>query len=247
MASNTALSQTIQSLTLSKIRELKKLRDAYESHKAEIFNVAQNCADQHGRLNHLLAGTKELYPGASRDVTIRHIEQWLDQSKYDSSIPPEMLQGFEKTLMAKLDAHSRKLSLADLYARLLTEWMNPSSGDQRSEENPDEDDFLVVEERQMQRLQQLCDQFEAAVFEPLETNEQEIQSFLKDLFPKEEHKAALIGFYSEFLPLVPTKRGEESSKYCMRMYERGIAKFQEAGQPQLAQVYQAKLAELRAK
>lgn len=197
MASNTALSQTIRSLTLSKIRELKKLRDAYESRKTEIFNVAQNCAERHGRLNHLLDGAKELYPGASRDVTIRHIERWLDQAKYDSSIPSEMLQGFEKTLMAKLDAHSRKLSLADLYARLLTEWMNPPSGDQSGEENPDEDDFLVVEERQKQRLQQLCDQFEAVVFEPLETNEQDIQSFLEDLFPEEEHKAALIRLRSK--------------------------------------------------
>jgi len=68
---------------------------------------------------------------------------------------------------------------------------------------------------------------------------------LESLCETPEHKAALIAFYGEFLPLIPTKRGEESSKYCMQMYERGIKKFQEAGQPQLAAAYQQKLAQLK--
>ncbi|EAW12386.1 uncharacterized protein ACLA_063540 [Aspergillus clavatus NRRL 1] len=190
MASNSALSQTIQALTLSKIRELEKLRNAYESRKAEILDGAKNSPDQHKRLNHLLAGTKELDPGASRDVTIGHIERWLDQARYDSSIPADMLQRFEKTLMAKLDARSRKLTLADLYSRLLTEWMNPPSSTD-GDDSADEEDFLVVEERQKQRLRQLCDQFEAAVFRPFETSEANIHTFLEDLFPAEEQQAAL--------------------------------------------------------
>ena len=68
---------------------------------------------------------------------------------------------------------------------------------------------------------------------------------LESLCDSPDHKAALIAFYGEFLPLIPTKRGEESSKYCMQMYERGIKKFQEAGQAQLAQAYQLKLAQLK--
>ena len=56
----------------------------------------------------------------------------------------------------------------------------------------------------------------------------------------------LVEFYVSFLPTVPKKRGEEPSKYCMQMYERGVARFQEFGQPQLAQVYQAELAKLKA-
>ncbi|RHZ66727.1 uncharacterized protein CDV56_105863 [Aspergillus thermomutatus] len=194
MASNSALSQTIQSLTLSKIRELEKLRNTYQSRKFEILKSSAACDDQFDRLKHLLAGAKELYPGASRDVTIGHIERWLDQARYDSSIPSKMIEGFEETLIAKLDAHSRKLGLADLYARLLTEWMNPSSDDTsnpKARDDPDDEDFLVVEERQKQRLQQLCDQFEAVVFKPLETNEQEIHTFLEDLFLGDEQEVAL--------------------------------------------------------
>jgi hypothetical protein len=193
MASNTALSQTIQSLTLSKIRELEKLRNTYQSRKSEILRVSAACDDRVDRLTRLLAGTKEVYPGASKDITIGHIEQWLDQARYDSSIPSKMIEGFEETLISKLDAHSRKLSLADLYARLLTEWMNPSNGtsNPKVKDDSDNEDFLVVEEHQKQRLQQLCDQFEAVVFEPRETNEQDIHAFLEDLFFGDEGKRAL--------------------------------------------------------
>ncbi|PKX89282.1 uncharacterized protein P174DRAFT_454964 [Aspergillus novofumigatus IBT 16806] len=193
MASNAALSQTIRSLTLSKIRELEKLRNTYQSRKSEILKVSAAYDDRFGRLTHLLAGTKELYPGASKDVTTGHIERWLDQARYDSSIPSKMLEGFEETLISRWDAHSRKLSLADLYARLLTERMIPSSGtsNPKAKDDSDDEDFLVVEERQKQRLQQLCDQFEAVVFEPRETNEQRIHTFLEDLFLGDEGKRAL--------------------------------------------------------
>lgn len=55
----------------------------------------------------------------------------------------------------------------------------------------------------------------------------------------------LVQFYQEFLPLVPTKRGNDPSKYCMSMYERGIQQFQQAGQAPLAQAYQGKLQALK--
>ncbi|KAF4229982.1 hypothetical protein CNMCM8980_004589 [Aspergillus fumigatiaffinis] len=171
MAANTALLQTIQSLTLSKIRELEKLRNTYQSRKSEILRVSAACDDRVDRLTRLLAGTKE----------IRLVNSLEDD------------RGVEETLISKLDAHGRKLRLADLYARLLTECMNASNGtsNPKAKDDSDDKDFFVVEERQKQRLQQLCDQFGAVVFEPRETNEQEIHAFLEDLFLGDEGKRAL--------------------------------------------------------
>lgn len=56
----------------------------------------------------------------------------------------------------------------------------------------------------------------------------------------------LLKFYASFLPVIPQKRGNDPSKYCMEMFERGIAKFKEFGQPQLAAIYEAQLAKIRA-
>ncbi|KAJ5661816.1 reverse transcriptase [Penicillium maclennaniae] len=187
------LSRTLQSLTRSKIHELKKQRSEYESRKAEVLVAAAQRSILRDKVACLLAGTKELAPGASHDNAISNIEHWIEQAKYDSSIPLEKLEEFETHLRNALDAHSRKLSLADLYSRLLTEWMNPPSNqtNEAVEFSSEGDDFLFVDERQKQRLKQLCDQFERTVFEPYETEPIAIDSFLSGLFPTEKSKNAL--------------------------------------------------------
>ncbi|KAJ5126027.1 reverse transcriptase [Penicillium atrosanguineum] len=187
------LSRTLQSLTRSKIHELKKQRSKYESRKAKVLVTAAQCSALRDKVACLLAGTKELAPGASKDNAILNIEHWIEQAKYDSSIPSEKLECFETHLCNALDAHSRKLSLADLYSRLLTEWMNPPSNqtNEATKASSEDDDFLLIDERQKQRLKQLCDQFERTVFEPHQTDQIEIDLFLSGLFTTEKSKNAL--------------------------------------------------------
>lgn len=55
----------------------------------------------------------------------------------------------------------------------------------------DADDSFELVERQRQRLGELVDKFESVVFEPLETDEAEIVSFLDKLFPDEESQKEL--------------------------------------------------------
>lgn len=57
--------------------------------------------------------------------------------------------------------------------------------------------------------------------------------------------AALLRFYSEFLPTVPKTRGGSPSGYCILMYERGIKKFREHGQEQVAAALEQELAKIR--
>ncbi|GLB07723.1 hypothetical protein AtubIFM57258_003085 [Aspergillus tubingensis] len=218
-----ALSQTLRSLTQSKIRELEKRRKIYEADKAAILEAAHSSQDARQRLEGLLEGARELCPSASSDPTMGNIERWVHQSIYDSSIPPQKLQEFEAQLLRKLNIQSRKLDLADLYSRLLTEWVDPpQQAAQDESEMVVDDDYMVVDERQKQRLQQLCDQFDASVFEPLETNEWQIRAFLDDLFPDEESVNALVNlrrqvrndttsFWEEHEPFTAL-----SVEYCVR-------------------------------
>lgn len=189
------LTRTLRSLTRSKIYELEKQRDAYELRKNEALTGADRCLTLRERVEHLLVSTRKLLPALNRDANISNIEHWVDQARFDSSIPTEKLEGFEKYLRNKLEPHSRKLQLADLYSRLLTEWMNPPSAGKNTETaSAEADDFLVVEERQKQRLQQLCDQFEAMVFKSHETDPFEIVAFLDALFPGGEQMQLLRNF-----------------------------------------------------
>ncbi len=56
----------------------------------------------------------------------------------------------------------------------------------------------------------------------------------------------LVLFYQEFLPLVPQKRNDAPTKHCLQMYQRGIDRFEQAGQAGLAQTWGAQLALLKA-
>ena len=190
------VSRTLQSLTRSKIHELGKQRKTYESQKTEELANADRCATLRERVEYLLASVRKLCPNLKNVTETSNIEHWVQQAKFDSSIPPEKLQEFEKYLRNKLEVQSRKLRLADLYSRLLTEWMNPPSEmgqtDESSSHEPD--DFLVLENKQKQRLEQLCDQFETTVFEPYDTDPIKIKDFLDSLFQNEDQMKELNSF-----------------------------------------------------
>ena len=195
-------SQTVLSLTQSKARELEKQRKTYETDRTALLQSAKDHSNVHERVDLILSAlVNDLQPQASKDPMVANISRWMQQARYDSSITEDMLKGFEKHLLQRLETRSSKLAMADLYSRLLMEWVNALSGkdkdgnaNARTNEDarsPSEGGYEVVDDRQKQRLQKLCDQFESAVFEPLETNEGDINAFLSGLFPKDEDKKAL--------------------------------------------------------
>jgi hypothetical protein len=114
------LSKTLQSITLSKICELESRHKSYETRKREYLAKADATGDERDRLACLLEAVRELSPTASKDASLNNLQRWLDQSRYDASIPISKLVSFNHQLRAKLDIQSRKLDMAHLYSRLLT-------------------------------------------------------------------------------------------------------------------------------
>lgn len=114
------LSKTLQSITLSKIRELESRHKSYETRKSEYLAKADAAADERDCLACLLEAVKELYPPAAKDSGLTNLKRWLDQSRYDASVPVSKLASFNRQLRAQLDIQSRKLDIAHLYSRLLT-------------------------------------------------------------------------------------------------------------------------------
>lgn len=193
---SSVLSQTMQSISLTKIRELKKQRDRYESRKNEVLSAAdEHSGNIRERITQLLGGVKNLCePGLALDTRVLNIDLWLQQSTYDPSVPPQMLQSYETLLRSKLEVQSRKLRIGYLWSRLVTEWMNSSTP---MSEVPGSDDELSDTERQEKRLEELCDKFEEVVFTPLETDEAKIEQYMQDLFSSDDAKSALESLRSD--------------------------------------------------
>jgi hypothetical protein len=183
-SSTAALSRTLKTITLTKIRELEKQRKAYAQSKNAVLQAAKQVdADHRAKISLLLNGVEDLNPSSSSEVDLSNIRRWLEQSHFDSSIPDSMLHEFEEQLRSQLDVQTRRLDLGALYSRLLTEWLNPteSGNEQVTFEDPGALDgpFEVVEK---DRLNQLKDKFKSVVFTPLETEEVEISLYLESLF-----------------------------------------------------------------
>ncbi|KAK6087808.1 hypothetical protein SCUP234_01447 [Seiridium cupressi] len=186
------LSRTLQSISVTKTQEIEKQRARYEECKNGALEQADQFPnDPHKRIARLARGLLDLYPEATHDQKVKNIKYWLQQARYDASVPAEMLHAWEEVLRSKLEVQSRKLGLAHLYSQLVTEWMNPANP---IGEVPVVDDasFEIVD-RQKERLQELCDKFERVVFEPLETDEVEIDLFMSDLFEGDEASKSLEG------------------------------------------------------
>ncbi|KAK4190306.1 hypothetical protein QBC35DRAFT_542418 [Podospora australis] len=186
------LSKTLQSITLSKIRELESRHKSYEDRKLAFLTRVDAASDERDQLAILIEAFRELDPGAHDDPSLANVERWLSQSRYDASIPVSKLASFGRQLRLKLDHQSRKLDMAHLYSRLLTEWMDQYSAQPAPAPNADEDgDSFEVVERQRQRLSELVDKFESVVFTPHETSDGEIRGFIDRLLPDEESQQAL--------------------------------------------------------
>ncbi|KAK2042812.1 hypothetical protein LZ31DRAFT_469603 [Colletotrichum somersetense] len=221
------LSKTLQSITVTKIRELEKRRAQYESRKSKILQDADRHLSPGERIACLLRGVKELYYTNGYNVYssgVDNIDSLLAQSKYDASVPPHMLQSAEDLLRSNLDVQSHKLSMAHLYSSLVTEWMSPGDpmeGTTAAALAEKESSFEVID-RQKERLQNLCDQFENIVFTPLETDEAEIDKYLHSFFDTEDKEEILnnLRFWirtgSESMLRSPNPFNENKIKQCIK-------------------------------
>ena len=205
------LSQTLQSITNTKISELRQQRDTFAALKTRLLASVDNVAEPEVRIRLLLAEIAGCAPesgkkledfedrdlnGDTGELSLKNIRRFLDQSRYDASVPESLLKEWEQELRLLLDQRSHRLDYADLYARLLTEWLADTSaattpppeasiGDKgQSSEEPFE---LVAQTR----LQQLWEMFESCAFTPLETDTLAITSHLDGLFESDDAAKAL--------------------------------------------------------
>lgn len=204
------LPQTLQSITSIKLRELRKQRKGFETRRKKALEDAEDAKDEQARLRILLTGWARMHTSNAdkpleefRDGDIQHhgglsvtnIRRFLEQAQYDPSIPPSLMKELEGDLCRNMDCISRKFDYADLYSRLLTEWLRSDASSLVDIDMPEDDSadsaFEVVPDTQKTRLLQLSEKFESVVFTPGEVDVTEIEELLNGLFPDKDSKKAL--------------------------------------------------------
>ena len=197
------LSQTLQTLTNVKFTEINKQRQQYTLFRENTLKKVNESPMQHDRINSLLDATEQaslLNDNWSDTSERNNIRRLFNLSRYDPSVPQSLLDSFEARLREVSDAKMRTLDFANLYARLLREWISPPASTidnvhqtPAASSKEGDEDFQLVER---DRLQQLREKFADHVFTAKETDEVEIDNYLRSAFKGEEGEKTLNAFRS---------------------------------------------------
>jgi hypothetical protein len=200
-SSGSVFSQTLQSITNEKLAELSKKRTIFEQQKAEVFKVARTATSAQGELRILLDGVKKCFTvkttrggiitgmtnNSRLELNLRNIERFLDQAQYDPSVSLKLLDEWKSVLTQNLEMQGAKYQYASLYAQLVTEWLSEGK-EIETTMDVDEEDFEEVASKE--RLESRAE-WEHAVFEPFQTDEETILQYLSALFGQKQSSRAL--------------------------------------------------------
>lgn len=187
-------SETLQEITTFKLEELAKRRASFESSKSEAIESANTAAgDTIRAVEALSAGVKRCFGIALDDsgsvildrtkhkqleVELKNIDRFLTQARYDPSVSTQMLRGWGELLERHLETQSRKFQFADLYGKLVTEWLEADRASAKARSGTDEEFEDLGNATKLEKRME----WEKTVFTPADVDEGPINDFLADLF-----------------------------------------------------------------
>ncbi|TGO86290.1 hypothetical protein BPOR_0316g00080 [Botrytis porri] len=208
-------SETLQSITTTKLTELSKKRHHFESQKNALSHKLNNELDQRKRLKLLLEGVKQSFAIttsitkkrshdhdiklSSVELLVKNLEKFIAQAEYDPSISDKTLEQWEKYLVRHIDVQSSKHQYATLYGELVTEWLSAEQQqkavDVANHTSETDEEFQKVKKERVARTDGRA-KWEELVFQPFETDHKTITAYLTTLFgmdgKNEQAKKALI-------------------------------------------------------
>jgi hypothetical protein len=207
MSSTDALSQTLKSITATKLTELSKQRDAFEAKKKTILNNASKEPTSQARVSVILEGLQKLSEEQLKalqadnddsdveemdiglsDDSLKNIKRFVLQSKYDPSVPTSLLTEWEQKLKRELEIQSVKHRHACFFGQLVTEWLeNPQNADTvKMEVNGGEGETAMsmdsFEQVGRQEMHEQRKEWESLVFQAPNAKSQAIEKYLNELF-----------------------------------------------------------------
>jgi hypothetical protein len=204
VSSGSVFSETLQTITTTKLEELTKQRDSFEKGYAALLTAATAVTDPLARLFLLVDGAKGCLGiktifiknkeigrfgrvaigGTSNtrlETDLSNIDRFLEQARYDPSVSPKVLQDWEKSILQYLSVQSAKYKYADLYGKLVTEWL---SSEKTSPDGTDGDVEMAEGFEELPAAKKLIarTEWEKSVFEPANIDIRGLNDYLDNLF-----------------------------------------------------------------
>ncbi|KAF2131450.1 hypothetical protein P153DRAFT_365035 [Dothidotthia symphoricarpi CBS 119687] len=210
-SSGSVFSETLQTITTTKLEELAKQRAAFDEQYAALLAAAKAENYAVKRLEVLVDGIKAclgvktvackandrrpgpVVSGGTRNVQLetdlKNLDRFLEQARYDPSVSPKVLEDWETTLLQYLSVQDVKFQYADLYGKLVTEWL---SSEKSALADGDVEMAESFEELPGTKKLEARAEWEKVVFEPPDVDLPMVRSYLNDLLGIDKKAIAAI-------------------------------------------------------
>lgn len=183
MASSEILSQTLLSITNTKLAQLDKQKDAYNSRKRLLIEGADGQTDRIKRARELVEGFRELPSMTSSTrsplMSLDNLTRFIQQAQHDPAVTDAFIQEYESQVRNELQVQSNRYAFASLYGKLVNEWISAGKDDEN-----DPEAASTAAGREEARVQRAT--WEEYVFAAKSTDKDAINAYLNSVFKAEE-------------------------------------------------------------
>lgn len=209
-------SETLQSITTTKLIELSKKRSRFEEQKDQLLSSAQMETDQRTRLSLLVDGVRRFRTESFQvhlSSKLKQMEVFLEQARYDPSVSPKLMQDWEEFLRTQLNMQSSKYQYATLYGDLVTEWLSEEKNEKpiKADVKDQEDGGSGESESAIQEKDDQRTTWEEYVFTSFESDQEAIEQYLHSIFGKNTNNRAF--------------RALEELRQSVHLFETGFESF----------------------
>ena len=208
MESTTALTHSMQQITMIKLDALSKQQQSYEAIKQRVLATVARQSTEADRVQVLMDAFEAHDIDSPANISKANVRQFLELSRHDSSVPLAMLQGWQTAFEQALDIPSRKYEHASLFGRLVVEWLGKGEESAPSDANgSSQDHFEHVGRKEMYDQRR---EWESIVFaEGSTSNPAAIRMYLTSIFGSTSKAKRMV------------KEPLETLRECMRTFTLG--------------------------
>ncbi|KAL2042597.1 hypothetical protein N7G274_004356 [Stereocaulon virgatum] len=127
MESSSATAQSMQNITMTKLKALSKQQLSFEEKKQHVLDAVTSQDAPCEKVRVLLDAFTAYDIDVPANISLDNVRRFLKQSQHDPSVPPSFVGEWQQALQQALDVPSRKYEHATLFGRLVMEWLgNPN-------------------------------------------------------------------------------------------------------------------------
>lgn len=181
---SSSLTQTLNSITATKLQVLSKQHTDFNSHSEKILSSLKDNQTSLQRVQLLVDGLESWCRNSTASsfsgTYLQNVKSFLIQAKLDPTIGGAIVNEWETNLKKAFHTEKLKFEYAELFGKLLSEWIASS--------DPTAADVEIVGRKEMHEQREM---FDSHVFTAKETDEVTITAYLEELFSSKAAKKGL--------------------------------------------------------